>query len=313
MSMNTQHLDQAKLAEAYATGISAAELAREYGVSRWSITTRLRKAGVEIRSSAKQGERVLEPSLTDEFTYREVVDGLLLGDGSIGQKVNLRLEQSDVRFGWLKQVEEHLRQVGATCSFLPRAPKKSLLKSENRVVNTGSAHVLYTPCYQANHVEKARWYPGGVKRVPLDIQLTPFVVAHWFSGDGSCDSNGALAFYTNSFTADGVDLLVSRLASDLGIHAHRARKNRTNQYFIRVTRVDEAMKLKKAIEPWMSECCLYKLRFVRPKIRQGRFSRAQVLAIRRSKLSSTELAKHYGVTQSAMSRIQRGITYKWVE
>lgn len=312
--MSTPNLDQVKLAEAYATGVSAAALAREHGVSRWTITARLRKAGVTIRSSAKQGERVLEPPLTDKFTYRELVDGLLLGDGSCTQKANLRLEQSDVRFGWLEQVAEHLRLVGATCSFLPRGPKKSLLRSENRVIQGKPSHLLYTPVYQANHVEKARWYPEGVKRVPPDIRLTPFVVAHWFSGDGSSRGpRGTLVFFTNSFKAEGVDLLVSRLALDLGVQAHRAKGNRPGQHVILVTQLEQAMKLKAAIEPWMPECCQYKLRFVRPKIRQGRFSRAQVRALRRSSLSSTELANQYGVTQTAMSRLLRGITYNWVK
>jgi len=312
--MSTEQLDQtAEWIRAYQEGTSASNLAKTYGVSVWSIITRLRQAGVEVRSARLQNERNLEAALTQEFTYEEIVDGLLLGDGSIAQKANLRLQQTDARFGWLLHVQEQLRLVGATSNLLSRPPKKSVLKAENRVGSGGSSHLLYTPAYQENHAAKARWYPGGgVKRVPTDLRLTPLVVAHWFSGDGSCGSRGTLCFYTNGFTAEDVDLLVAKLGSDLEVAASKVRGSLPGQYVVAVNRLEQAMKLKAIIEPWMPECCQYKFKFVRPPIRQGRFSGAQIQAIRRSTISPKELAQEYGVTQQAISKIQRLESYKWV-
>jgi len=259
-----------------------------------------------------QNERNLEVPITQDFTYGEIVDGLMLGDGSIAQKANLRLEQTDARFGWLLQLQEHLRLVGATSNLLPRPPKKSILQAENRVVLGGPSHLLYTPAYQENHAAKARWYPGGGKRVPADIRLTPVVVAHWFSGDGSCGSRGTLCFYTNGFISDDVDLLVARLESDLGVETTKVQGSRQGQYVIAVKRLEQAMRLKALIEPWVPECCQYKFRFVRPLIRQGRFSEAQIRDLRRSTLSPAALALEYGVTRQTIRNIKTGKVYKWV-
>ena len=69
-------------------GESASSLARTHGVSVWSVITRLRQAGVVIRTPKEQNLRVLDMPRTCKFTYQEIVDGILLGDRQIDRKGN---------------------------------------------------------------------------------------------------------------------------------------------------------------------------------------------------------------------------------
>ena len=313
--MNTEHLDPTELANAYEAGTSAAKLARSHGVSVWSVITRLRRAGVEVRTPTAQNERRLGASLSQELSYRDIVDGLLLGDGSIGWKNNLRLQQSDKRFGWLLQVQEHLRLVGATCSLLPRPPQSRVLRSERRVISGGPSHLLYTPAYVENQSEKARWYPADVKAVPRDLFLTPTVLLHWFCGDGTYDGAGHLTFCTQCFTKDDVDFLVHCLQRDLCIFSCRQKTQREGQYTIALQRHEEAMKLKAFLEPLIDSSCLYKLRFVRHKKRLGQFSDNEVRKIRKLReagATTTSLAEKFEVSITAISNIINRKVYKEV-
>ena len=46
------------------------------------------------------------------------------------------------------------------------------------------------PAYVEVQAQRKRRYPKWAKRVPKNLKLTPVTLAHWFAGDGTCNSEG---------------------------------------------------------------------------------------------------------------------------
>jgi hypothetical protein len=309
----TDHLQTGHLVREYKKGRSASSLAREFKVSVWSVIERLRSAGVKVRPPEEQNARYLKKS-SAEFTFREVVDGILLGDGQVDPKGILHLDQSNVRKGWAKQVKDHLEKTGCSSKLLPIPPRIRVI--EGRKVTSKPATHLYTPSYREMHAERKRWYPNGFKEVPRDLRLTPLVLNHWFCGDGTYNTNGHLTICTNDFWEADIDFLVERLAADLDVYSCKGNTGREGQFIIRFDRHDETMKLKAILDPIIPKCCRYKLRFVRSKKRMRRFSDKQVLEIRKRRVRGEtlfSLAKKFKVSASAISNIANGKVYKEVK
>lgn len=307
--MGTKSLDMARLTAEYLAGKAASTIAKENSVSVWSIITRLRKSGIEVRRT--HNKRHCGPAKTTNFSLRELIDGLLLGDGSLDPDGILHLEQSDDRFGWLEQVQSLLLAVGATSKLIPIPPRTRVI--DGREIHSRSGHVLYTPAYGELKAERRRWCPIQKKQVPLDLILTPTVVAQWFCGDGTCASTGTLTFCTNGFTREEVEFLIERLSTNIRIRALIGKTPREGQFTIHVGQRDEAVQLAELIRPLMPDCCLYKLRFVHPKLRLGRFSPAEIEEIRKRRSageSLQSLANCFGVSSVMISNISRGRAYK---
>lgn len=304
------------LVEAYAAGESASALARRCGVSVWKILNDLRKCGVQIRSIKEQNERHRGTPRTEAFTFRDLIDGLLLGDGYIDKKGLLHLEQTSVRLGWVEQVQHLLHEVGADSKIIPVQPRTKVYKG--REIRGNGGNVLYTPAYVELQAERARWYPQGLKVVPRDLRLTPICVAQWFWGDGSYSPDGTLILYTNGFTPEDVDFLATRIEEDLGVEAHAARTNRPNQHSIKVSRRDEAVKFSDLIKPWMPPCMEYKLQHVRAsqagkhmrKLTEGQVRSARLRHIAGE--SYDEIAEDCGVSRNAIVALVKGKNYAWV-
>jgi hypothetical protein len=151
--------------------------------------------------------------------------------------------------------------------------------------------------------ERVRWYPNGIKAVPPDLRLTPVVLTHWFCGDGrGGDQKGTLGFCTDGFSISDVDFLVYRLSEDLGITTLRTLNHRGHPQIL-VSRRDEAVRLADCVSPYLPECCVYKLRHVRPSTQVGRgrkLPESLKVAIQRDRGRGTmrEVAGKYGVAVS---------------
>lgn len=316
--MGTSNLNTEAVVVAYVAGESASVLARRYGVSVWAVLKRVRDAGVQVRSVKEQCAKHRGVPTTDAHTFQEVVEGLLLGDAYIDRKGLLHLEQSDVRFDWILQVQALFAAVGATSKIIPIPPRVRHL--EGRVLRSGPAHVLYTPAYVELQAERGRWYPQGTKIVPRDLRLTPVSLTHWFCGDGTTSPRGSLAFCTNGFTQGDVGFLVSRLELDLGVTAHLSATSRPGQFQIQVDQRDQAVKVRDIVDAHITACCRYKLRHVHPTVpiqqhHQRRLTDDQVHEIRaRWAKGETQvrLAAQFGVSTTAIRHIVHRKVYTWL-
>jgi hypothetical protein len=303
-------VDIPALVAGYQDGASAKELAHQHGVSVWTVLARLRSAGVEIRP--RRPEKRLNLSKPDHRVLVEIVDGLLLGDGSIDRKGSLRLEQARGRKGWLVEVQRILKAVDCSSRIVPIPPRVRMLGG--REIESSGGALLYTPCYVELKKQRVRWYPKGEKRVPENIKMSPMVLAQWLAGDGTYDHSGRLRFCTDGFRRKDVDLLIRALGV-VGIQATRAARPRPGQYHVNVDRLDEAVKVKAMIEDLVPACFRYKLSYVRPPIRKpGRkLTDEQVLEIRERAEqgeSKAALAERFGVSDMAVGNIVRRRTYK---
>ena len=278
---NTSSLSTKSLIKAYKSGISAYRLAKDNGCSIWAIITRLRKAGVEIRPDGTP------KSLTMTSAQKQVFDslnaGLLLGDASINgnsttrrEKCFLRIEQSNRRLGWLEQICNIYINLGVHVNIIPVKPKAKPASIEGREIKAGPSSLLYTGVSDEFRELRRVWYPkDGPKRVPKNLHLDPLSVAMWFCGDGSTSGikNAQLVFYTNGFTLKDVQFLSRRLYVDVGVETIVTRGRLPDQWTLWTTSKEAAMHLSRLIKPHMPECCLYKLRHVRPpKVRNMKIS-----------------------------------------
>lgn len=323
-------LDTGAIIEAYESGTSAASLSRQHHASLWSILNRLKKAGVKVRSSNEQNEKRLDLPKGRLAEFIGLVDGLILGDGSISARGSFSLEQVDTRRGWLEHVATQLTELGVDSRIIPRAAPRKLSYIDGRQINVHASSVLYTPCYAELKVQRARWYPnGGGKQVPADVTMTPLGLASWFCGDGSGDKQGLICFYTNSFTERDVRALAAKISLEFNVSArcakiHRPPKHRTtrteSEFKVVVSKRDDAQRFKDLTEALMPECCLYKFQHVRRAIPRGslgaKLSQEKADEIREKYSAGavqTALATEYGVHQTAISAVVSGKTYRALE
>jgi len=271
-----KRVDVSSLVAAYKAGDTIKQISEEHSLSYYMVRARLLSAGVSLRP--RRSQVFIDKSITNEFTLVELLDGLLLGDGSIIKQGMFMMHQKQSRVGWLEQVQRLFALTGCGSTIKPLKEKSSVIEGRE-VVQAPSSHI-YTPQYVEIKKQRKRWYPEGVKKLPPDVHVTPFSVAHWFSGDGSYNTNGTLVFNTQNFVEDDVDTLVVLLESRLKVVGNKTKYRIPGRFTININRRDEAVKLMELIASYVPGCCMYKFQHVRPTIRRGKFSDDQVREIR---------------------------------
>jgi len=247
----------------------------------------------------------------DAERFIELLDGLLLGDGSIEKCGSINVGQSVKRAGWLRQIKRQLDAFGCE-TRLTAVGKGSTHVIRGAAVQTGETMRLRTRVYEELKRQRRRWYPFGVKRVPTDVRVTAISIAHWFAGDGVGGRSGELMFCTNGFARPDVERLVRALPV---VASLRSIRSRPGQYIIAINRRNEAMTMAKMIRRLMPTCCRYKLRFVRPtRGRREAMPEATVREVRRlyatRKWTQQMIADKFTITQSDVSDVVRRVTFK---
>lgn len=143
---------------------------------------------------------------------RELIDfinGILLGDGCLfpicgkHKSSGLTVTQKSSHKDFLVWIKDLL--------FLNNVPSK-IYKAKNK-----EAHILYTPrAIEFNEIH-AMWY-SDKKIVPKDIHITKRAFLAWYLGDGTKHKTNAITLYTNSFSFEDVEFLVSCIYRDLNIN-----------------------------------------------------------------------------------------------
>jgi hypothetical protein len=114
-------------------------------------------------------------------------------------------------------------------------------------------------------VERQRWYPEGLKRVPRDLIFTDEVLAGWFLGDGHNDGRG-LKLCTHNFPRKEVEWLGQELQRKYGyttaIHAdRRIYGGKRKVYWLLYLRYAEDVRdFVKRVRPFTPKCFEYKLK-----------------------------------------------------
>lgn len=135
------------------------------------------------------------PSFSDH--QREIITGLLMGDGTIhSTSKNPRLEAKMISQNYLEYIDNEFGIFGHGVSFHMSAEESAKEARETgfslsaNAENYSDTYVWYS----MNHPELKEfenWYASGEKVWPADINLTPTVLKHWYSGDGHWSNTGS--------------------------------------------------------------------------------------------------------------------------
>jgi len=165
---------------------------------------------------------------------KSILIGLSLGDlyGKIqkrGANVILRFEQSTIHEDYLLHLYDLFKTYSTQApKVYTRSPDKRTGKIYSRILF--STYSL--PCFfEVFNL----FYSEGKKTVPKNIGdlLEPLSLAYWICDDGTICKDRAVVLYTNSFSLDEVNLLISVLTSKFNLKC-TVNKNRED-YVIRIS------------------------------------------------------------------------------
>jgi len=152
---------------------------------------------------------------------RELLDGLLLGDGSLdahGKGVRYRHTcKHKAYLEWLKN-----EMMGYGIDFTPNIYEKP------NGYGTGVGYQIYSRNHSFLKENYERWYTEERKKVvPTDLKLMPIVLNQWYIGDGGFDSDKGylrqIQIAAHSFSYEEREFLVEMLI-ELGFKASNRKK-----------------------------------------------------------------------------------------
>ena len=206
--------------------------------------------------------------MATEATPEEVFDGVMLSDGCLRPMnasafVSIDLSCID-HIDWLYVVRDALVSLGLPVSLgHPRL---------NKGVSRGKVYygcLLSSRSCEYLAEQYKRWYLDGVKRVPVDFELTPATIANWFMGDGSSVWHQyknrpehkyiEAKFATHDYTKEDVELLRGTL-EQFGVRNPRMYPDR-NYYYISVCNEEGAVCLMQTIEPFIVPSYRYRIKY----------------------------------------------------
>ena len=227
----------------YQAGLPVPEIATQVGASRSGVCLvlqRYRQAGriTGYKSSSRPTKRC--SALTDK--QYQVIDGLLLGDGSIGVAktcINASLALRSIQ----QQFVKHTSEILAPMAF----HRPRLIPAHTQMFFNGIT-ARCKDAFQLNSlVDKAltpvytRWRPNGPKAIPPDLVITPTAMLYWFYGDGSTSYRArnslSMNLATQGFTSEECDFLIQRVYSACGIKFTKHKSS--NHFSIGLTRGQE--------------------------------------------------------------------------
>lgn len=305
-------LDLDSLVKEYSQGLSAAVLAKKFGVGRTTVLSRLRRMGVSIRRPSEWEEKKVGLDSDGLEFLTEIVDGLLLGDGTL-QLGSLKVDQIGSRVEWLTDIQNRLNSIGVKSIITP-VVRPSRVRKDGKVLPEYHGFQLRTPAYIELRQHTLRWYASGIKRVPSDVRVTPMSLADWVCGDGLGTPHGMLILCTDGFSEACVRFLVSRLVDTFGIRPRFM--GSSNRPRIGILRKGDVFLLKKVLSPFLPSCCTYKFSCARLPQQRGLFTPDEVRDIRNRctrKEPLRSIADSYKVSRSAISNISLRKSYSCVD
>jgi hypothetical protein len=202
-----------------------------------------------------------EYKLTQE--QKESLIGIVLADGCLERAKPTHNTRVRVDHAYPEQKEYVLSLQTLFAPLIVIEPSINIRKADSRtgkVYKSISTKTLRFPCLNEYH---NLFYKEKIKFVPLNIQnlLTPRGLAHLIMGDGFLHQDGVVIICTESFTKEGLELLIIALESKFDIKASlnkRTSSTGTEGFRIRI-RKESMAKLTTLLRPYFIPEMLYKL------------------------------------------------------
>jgi hypothetical protein len=175
--------------------------------------------------------RQYKASLTMSNRQKQILDGLLLGDGHLERQrgalsARLKIEHSISQVAYVAWKYEEWRD------WVRTPPRER--QRRNRLGSLSTNVGFTTLSHPELERFRQRHYEDGRKIVPQDLVLNPLTVAVWFMDDGSKKSNQCrgLLLNTQSFIAPEVDSLRSMILRDVGVETSVRKQSDGLQIYI---------------------------------------------------------------------------------
>ena len=128
------------------------------------------------------------PELTEE--QKEVITGLLMGDGSIVNRDNNGYFVVEmIKKEFLEYLTEIFPIIGKGVKKVSTAEEKAKARimrgDENVNISNHNDIYMFSTCTLPDFKQFSDWYEGGEKEWPDDIDLTPTILKYWYVSDGT--------------------------------------------------------------------------------------------------------------------------------
>lgn len=157
---------------------------------------------------------------------KQVIDGCLLGDGSLIMHKNGK----NAYFQYLSSVKEHVEIVYNHFITHCNSNVKHRYIYDKRTNKTYSQFYFRTRSLPEFTEQYTRWYSNKKKVIPENIIINNVSILYWYLGDGELESkNGYIKFHTNSFRKEECVILCQLLGFE-----SKLQKKKENVYLITV-------------------------------------------------------------------------------
>ncbi|MCD6399362.1 helix-turn-helix domain-containing protein [candidate division WOR-3 bacterium] len=209
---------------------SQRQIADMLGVDRATIHNWLHKFNIPVRSISEGDFEALKNDLDPSTRLLSFIEGELLGDGSL-------IWTSRGHYSaWYKHSSKYREYLIWLSSEFASQGLEQSGKIRSRVASSfGNSRKKYKSYEYSSRAYpfladlKRRFYPDGIKIVPIDLALDPIKLRQFYIGDGYLarphKGRPYIVLSTCSFDKKSIDILISQLLS-LGISAvHQPSKN----------------------------------------------------------------------------------------
>ena len=181
-------------------------------------------------------------------TQHAILIGSLLGDGTLRRQDNRRNALFEVNHAYKHR--EYVDWKWKNFYKYTLTEPKSRLGKGSRIAYRFTTRSL--PEFTQYYI---KFYPEGIKKIPIDLQLNPLSLAVWFMDDGS-KSRSAIYLNTQQFTLSEQQFLQNLLFKTFRINSTL---NRDKQYFRLRIDTNSSVLMYKIIKPYILSCLKYKL------------------------------------------------------
>ncbi len=138
---------------------------------------------------------------------KELIDGLLLGDGSLDKRAkNARYRHSCKHKEYIEYIIKELFSFGI-CT--------ETIYDKDNGYGTGRVFQCYSKIHKNLTTQYERWYIDKKKTLPSDLILTPLILLHWYIGDGGFDSDKGylrqISIAAHNFSFEEREILCDKL------------------------------------------------------------------------------------------------------
>lgn len=186
----------------------------------------------------------------------EILNGLMLGDGCLekhknGTNASLRITRASKDKEYLIFHKNKLINL-PYCKIRDR---ENLDKRTNKIYYSS---ILSTRVSAELTLLYNKWYIGGVKIIPKDLELTPIVLATWFADDGNIIVNKGryrIKLSTHGFTYDEVIFLQLLILKTFKINMsiYKDNSGKKQHWFLQINSKKEVKNFTEIIDSYLPD------------------------------------------------------------